>query len=104
MNGGEVLERILERRNERIGDIQRHEGLNLEGIVDGENHGGRPRLQYINRLIEYQEYSLYQVLKKKKASDRDARKSLKTNREFVNYRERKCLKSKFEISVCVYYL
>ena len=92
MTNEEVLERVSEkksiwksiqkRRNELIGHILRHDGLLgliLEGLVDGKNHRGRPRLQYISQIIEDQGCSSYQELKRK-ASDREAWKLLQTNR------------------------
>uniref|UniRef100_A0A2S2P7C6 Uncharacterized protein n=1 Tax=Schizaphis graminum TaxID=13262 RepID=A0A2S2P7C6_SCHGA len=87
----EVLEKVSERksmwksiqkrRNELIGHILRHDGLLLlilEGVIDGKNHRGRPRLQYVNQIMEDQECNSYQELKRK-ASDREAWKLLHTN-------------------------
>lgn len=87
----EVLEKVSERksmwksiqkrRNELIGHILRHDGLLLlilEGVIDGKNHRGRPRLQYISQIMEDQGCNSYQELKRK-ASDREAWKLLQTN-------------------------
>jgi len=74
----EVLERVSEsksiwksvlqkRRNELIGRTLRHDGLLLlilEGIIDGKNRRGRPRLQHISQIIEDQGYNSYEELKR----------------------------------------
>lgn len=63
-----IWKNIQKRRNELIGHILRHDGLLgliLEEIIDGKNHRGRPRLQYISQIIEDQGYNSCQELKRK---------------------------------------
>jgi hypothetical protein len=53
---------IQKRRNELIGRILRHDGLLLlilEDVIDGKNHRGRPRLQYISRIMKDQGCNSY---------------------------------------------
>lgn len=72
------MEEYTEKRNELIGHILRHDGLLLlilECVIDGKNHRGRPRLQYISQIMEDQGCNSYQELKRK-ASDREAWKLL----------------------------
>lgn len=65
ITNNEVLERIMERRllwksiikrrNEWIGHIIRHEEFLkfiIEGDVEGKNHRGSPRLEYIQQIIK----------------------------------------------------
>jgi len=74
----EVLESVLEgkllwknivrRRNEWIGHIMRHNGLLkliIEGKVGGNNHMGRPRLEFIQQIIKDQGCDSYIEMKRK---------------------------------------
>lgn len=72
---------IEKRRNELIGHILRHDGLVLlilEGIIDGKNHRGLPKLQFISQIMEDQGCDSYQELKRK-TNDRETWKLLQTN-------------------------
>jgi hypothetical protein len=51
----------------------RHEGLLkliIEGSIEGKNHRGRPKLEYIQQIIKDQGYNSY-VEMKRKADDRE---------------------------------
>jgi hypothetical protein len=59
---------IPKRRNELICHILRRDGLLLlilEGVINGKNHRGRPRLLYISQIMEDRECYSYQELKRK---------------------------------------
>jgi len=48
-----IWKNIFRRRNEWIAHIMRHEGLLkliIEGSIEGKNHRGRPRLEYIQQI------------------------------------------------------
>lgn len=79
----EVLERmpvrrtlwssIKRRRNEWIGHVLRHGGLLgliIEGCVEGKNARGRPRMEYMQQIIEDQGCTSYKETKRK-ASNRE---------------------------------
>lgn len=68
-----IWKSIVRRRNEWIGHIMRHEGLLkliIEGCIDGKNHRGRPRLEYIQQIIKDQGCNSY-VEMKRKADNRE---------------------------------
>ncbi|KAF0693084.1 Uncharacterized protein FWK35_00035702, partial [Aphis craccivora] len=69
----EVLERMSRRRNEWIGHVLRHGGLLgliIEGCVEGKNARGRPRMEYMQQIIEDQGCTSYKETKRK-ASNRE---------------------------------
>jgi len=72
--GGKLIWRnIVKRRNEWIGHIMRHEGLLkliIEGSIEGKNHRGRSKLEYIQQIINDQGCNSY-VEMKRKAEDRE---------------------------------
>jgi len=64
---------IKKRRNEWIGHVLRHGGLLgliIEGCVEGKNARGRPRMEYMQQIIEDQGCTSYKETRKK-ASNRE---------------------------------
>lgn len=76
-----LLTNIMKRRKEWMGQILRHVSLILERMVNGKNHRGTSRLQYMSQIIEHQRL-------KRQASDKGACKLLQSN----NWDYRKTLK------------
>lgn len=67
-----LLKTLQKRRNTWIGHVMRHEGLLeiiLEGLVEGKNCRGRPRLQYLNQVMGDMNCPSYNELKRM-ANDR----------------------------------
>ncbi|VVC29256.1 Hypothetical protein CINCED_3A004138 [Cinara cedri] len=64
---------IKKRRNKLIGHALRHGGLLvliIEGCVEGKNAWGRPRMEYMQQIIEDQGCTSYEETKRK-ASNRE---------------------------------